>query len=138
MSSIQFYQAQKDDVLLPRNKKIPETFKSALDLLVGDRGGFVFEPRLGVHDSIGELDFSSMYPSLMRKYNISAETVLCKCCPNSPIRISNLNYHICTKRVGMVPKTVDLALTKRLTYKRLRDAAGDSKPAKSTIAARPR
>jgi DNA polymerase, archaea type len=125
MSSIQFYQAIKDDILLPRNKKIPEAFKSALDLLVGDRGGFIYEPRLGVHDGIGELDFSSMYPSLMRKYNISAETVLCKCCPDSPNRIPDLNYHICNKRVGMVPKTVDLALTKRLTYKRLRDEATD-------------
>ena len=125
MSSIQFYQAMKDDILLPRNKKIPEAFKSARDLLVGDRGGFVYEPRLGVHDSVAELDFSSMYPSLMRKYNISAETVLCKCCPDSPIRIPELNYHICTKRVGMVPKTVDLALTKRLYYKRLRDETDD-------------
>jgi len=125
MSSIQFYQALKDDILLPRNKKIPEAFKSALDLLVGDRGGFIFEPRLGVHDSVGELDFSSMYPSLMRKYNISAETVLCKCCPDSDVRIPDLGYHICKKRVGMVPKTVDLALTKRLTYKRLRDATSD-------------
>ena len=125
MSSIQFYQAIKDDVLLPRNKKIPEAFKSAFDLLVGDRGGFVFEPRLGIHESVGELDFSSMYPSLMAKYNISAETVLCKCCPDSPIRIPDLNYHICTKRVGMVPKTVNLALTKRLSYKRLRDQTSD-------------
>ncbi|HSV49613.1 MAG TPA: DNA polymerase domain-containing protein, partial [Candidatus Acidoferrales bacterium] len=125
MSSIQFYQAQKDDILLPRNKKIPETFKSALDLLVGDRGGFIFEPRLGVHDGIGELDFSSMYPSLMRKYNISAETVLCKCCPDSTNRIPDLGYHICQKRTGMVPKTVNLALTKRLTYKRLRDQTTD-------------
>ena len=115
MSSIQFYQALKDDILLPRNKKIPEAFKSALDLLVGDRGGFVYEPRLGVHDSVAELDFSSMYPSLMRKYNISAETVLCKCCPDSTNRIPDLNYHICQKRYGMVPKTVDLALTKRST-----------------------
>lgn len=125
MSSIQFYQALKDDRLLPRNKKTPEAFKSALDLLVGDRGGFIYEPRLGVHDYIGELDFSSMYPSLMRKYNISAETVLCKCCPNSPNHIPELGYHICQKRVGMVPKTVDLALTKRLTYKRLRDETSD-------------
>ncbi|MGA2680886.1 MAG: DNA polymerase domain-containing protein [Candidatus Bathyarchaeia archaeon] len=125
MSSIQYYQAMQDDILLPRNKKIPEAFKSALDLLVGDRGGLVFEPRLGLHDSIGEVDFSSMYPSLMAKYNISAETVLCKCCPDSPIRIPDLNYHICTKRVGMVPKTVKLALTKRLSYKRLRDETSD-------------
>jgi DNA polymerase, archaea type len=125
MSSIQFYQAIKDDILLPRNKKIPETFKSAYDLLVGDRGGFVFEPRLGVHDSVGELDFSSMYPSLMAKYNISAETVLCKCCPDSKVRIPDLNYHICTKRTGMVPKTINIALNKRLNYKRLRDQTTD-------------
>jgi len=127
MSSIQFYQALKDDRLLPRNKKTPEAFKSAQDLLVADRGGFIFDPRLGVHDSIGELDFSSMYPSLMKKYNISAETVLCKCCPDSDNRIPDLGYHICRKRVGMVPKTVDLALTKRLTYKRMRDEATDKR-----------
>jgi DNA polymerase elongation subunit (family B) len=66
-----------------------------------------------------------MYPSLMKKYNISAETVLCKCCPDSDIRIPDLDYHICKKRTGMVPKTVDLALTKRLTYKRLRDETAD-------------
>ena len=125
MSSIQFYQAMKDDILLPRTKKIPEAFKSAFDLLVGDRGGFVFEPRLGVHDSVGELDFSSMYPSLMAKYNISAETVLCNCCPDSSVRIPDLNYHICTKRVGIVPKTINLALSKRLNYKRLRDETSD-------------
>ena len=125
MSSMQIYQAIKDDILVPRNKRIPEAFKSAFDLLVGDRGGFVFEPRLGAHDSVGELDFSSMYPSSNGKYNISAETVLCKCCPNSPIRIPELNYHICTRRVGMVPKTIDLALTKRLHYKRLRDETAD-------------
>jgi DNA polymerase elongation subunit (family B) len=125
MSSIQFYQALKDDFLLPRNKKIPEAFKSARDLLDGDRGGYVYEPRLGIHDFVAELDFSSMYPSLMRKYNISAETVLCKCCPDSTVRIPDLNYHICQRRVGMVPKTVDLALTKRLYYKRLRDETSD-------------
>ena len=125
MSSMQIYQAIKDDILVPRNKRVPEAFKSAFDLLVGDRGGFIFEPRLGVHDSIGELDFSSMYPSLMAKHNISAETVLCKCCPDSPLKIPELNYPICTKRVGIVPKTINLALTKRLNYKRLRDETDD-------------
>ena len=50
MSSLQFYQAIKDDILIPRNKSIPEAFKTAYELLVGDRGGFVFEPRVGAHD----------------------------------------------------------------------------------------
>ncbi len=123
MSSLQFYQAIKDDVLIPRNKSIPEAFKTAYELLVGDRGGFVFEPRVGAHDHIGEVDFSSMYPVLMANNNISAETVLCKCCPDSPLRIPELNYHICTKREGIVPKTLRLVVKKRLFYKRMKNEA---------------
>jgi DNA polymerase I len=127
MSSLQFYQAIKDDILIPRNKSIPEAFKTAQELLVGDRGGFIFEPRMGVHDHVGEVDFSSMYPSLMVNNKISAETVLCKCCPDSPIRIPELGYHICTKREGIVPKALRLILKKRLYYKRMKTQASDPK-----------
>ncbi len=123
MSSLQFYQAIKDDVLIPRNKSIPEAFKTAYELLVGDRGGFIFEPRVGAHDHVGEVDFSSMYPILMANNNISAETVLCKCCADSPLRIPELNYHICTKRTGIVPKTLRLVVDKRLFYKRMKNEA---------------
>ena len=125
MSSLQFYQAIQDDVLIPRNKSTPESFKSAYQLLVGDRGGFVFEPRVGAHDEVGEVDFSSMYPSLMANHNISAETVLCKCCSDSLNRIPGLDYHICTKRVGIVPKTLRLIVDKRLYYKKMKEEAQD-------------
>jgi len=127
MSSLQFCQAIKDDVLIPRNKSIPEVFKSAYELLVGDRGGFVYEPRMGIHDRVGEVDFSSMYPSLMAKNNISAETVLCKCCPDSKLRIPELGYHICRKRVGIVPKVLKFAIRKRLIYKRLKREVSDAR-----------
>ena len=127
MSSTQFYQAIKDDILIPRNKSIPEAFKTAYELLVGDRGGFVYEPHVGIHEDVGEVDFTSMYPSLMVKNNISAETVLCQCCPDSQRRIPELNYNICEKRVGIVPKTLKLIVNKRLEYKRLRDETRDPK-----------
>jgi len=119
MSSLQNYQALKDGFLVPRNKYVGEAFKSAYQLLVGDRGGFVYEPRMGIHEGVGEVDFSSMYPSLMAKYNISAETVLCSCCPDSGLRIPELGFHICEKRRGIVPKVLEFAVTKRLRYKRL-------------------
>ncbi len=121
MSSLQFYQAFKQEMLIPRNKSIPESFKSAYELLVADRGGFVYEPKVGIHDNTGEVDFSSMYPSLMVNNNISAETVLCKCCPDSHLRIPELNYNICEKRKDVVPKVLKLVVDKRLKYKRLRD-----------------
>jgi DNA polymerase elongation subunit (family B) len=127
MSSIEFYQAMKNNVLIPRNKSIPEAFKSALELLVGDRGGFVYEPEVGVHDDVGEVDFASMYPTLMVNNNISAETVLCKCCPNSKLRIPELGYNICEKKVGVVPKALKPVIAKRLLYKRLKSETQDER-----------
>ncbi len=125
MSSLQFYQAIKDDILIPRNKSIPEAFKTAYELLIGDRGGFVFEPKVGAHDHVGEVDFSSMYPSLMANNNISAETILCKCCPDSHIRIPDLNYNICTKRKGIVAKTLRFVVDKRQYYKKMKNETTD-------------
>lgn len=120
MSSLQLYIAWKDGILIPWKKREPESFKSAWELLVADRGGLVFEPKLGIHDEVYEVDFTSMFPMLMLTRNISAETVLCKCCPNSKLRVPELGYNICERRKGIVPKTLDLLLKKRLKYKRLK------------------
>ena len=125
MSSLQLYQAVKDDILIPWKKREPETFKSAWELLIADRGGFIFEPKVGLHDWVGEIDFASMYPTLMAMRNISAETVLCSCCPDSTLKVPELGYNVCQKRVGIVPKTLRLILRKRADYKRLRNEAED-------------
>ncbi|MEM0095686.1 MAG: DNA polymerase domain-containing protein [Candidatus Bathyarchaeia archaeon] len=127
MSSLQLYTAWKDEILIPWKKREPESFKTGLELLVADRGGFIFEPNLGFHMDVVEVDFTSMFPMLMLTRNISAETVLCKCCPNSRIRVPELDYNICEKRKGIVPKTLDLLLRKRLNYKHLMKEASNAK-----------
>ena len=40
------------------------------------KGAIVLEPKVGLHDDVASLDFSSMYPSLMIKYNISPDTLV--------------------------------------------------------------
>ena len=40
------------------------------------RGSIVLQPQVGLHDNVASLDFSSMYPSLMIKYNISPDTLV--------------------------------------------------------------
>ncbi|MCZ2856535.1 MAG: hypothetical protein O2U62_05535 [Candidatus Bathyarchaeota archaeon] len=127
MSSLQLYQATRDDILIPWKKSKPEAFKSGWELLVADRGGFIFEPKLGIHDWVAEVDFSSMYPTLMAKQNISAETVLCKCCSDSSLRVPELGYNVCEKREGIVPRTLKIILQKRAAYKCLRNEAEDVK-----------
>jgi DNA polymerase elongation subunit (family B) len=127
MSSLQLYTAWKSDILIPWKKREPESFKSAWELLVADRGGFIFEPKIGFHTDVAEVDFTSMFPMLMLKHNISAETVLCRCCPNSKARVPELGYNVCEKRKGIVPKTLDLLLRKRLKYKALMRETSDEK-----------
>lgn len=127
MSSLQLYTAWKSDILIPWKKGEPESFKSGWELLVADRGGFVFEPKLGFHTDVVEVDFTSMFPMLMLTRNISAETVLCKCCPDSKVRVPELGYNVCEKRIGIVPKTLDLLLKKRLKYKALMRETSDEK-----------
>lgn len=126
MSSLQLYTAWKDEILIPWKKTEPESFKSGWELIVADRGGFIYEPKLGFHTDVVEVDFTSMFPMLMLKRNISAETVLCRCCPDSQTRVPELGYNVCEKRVGIVPKTLDLLLRKRLKYKSLTREVDDA------------
>ncbi|MDA4115374.1 MAG: hypothetical protein OK442_02325 [Thaumarchaeota archaeon] len=122
LSSLQFYHATKEGILIPWKPVLAESFKSRAELLVADRGGFVFEPELGVHEGVGELDFSSLYPSIMMRKNISAETVRCSCCPDSANRIPELDWNVCERRPeGIVPKAVKIIVEKRMKYKRLEE-----------------
>ncbi|MFX0095915.1 MAG: DNA polymerase domain-containing protein, partial [Candidatus Hodarchaeota archaeon] len=127
LQSIQFYNAYKLDHLIPPFKKSPEGFRNGMELIMSDRGGHIFEPLIGVFDHVVELDFSSMYPSLMANYNISSETINCKCCEadGTGVKVPGLNFHICSKREGIISKSISLPLTKRLKCKEHVRKTGD-------------
>jgi DNA polymerase elongation subunit (family B) len=125
MTSLQFYHAVKEDVLIPWNKNEPEEWKNGNELILADRGGFIYEPKFGIHDSVGELDFSSLYPTIMRKKNLSGETVRCRCCPDSTNRVPELGWNICERWQGIVPRSLDILLRKRALYKKFKKEATD-------------
>jgi DNA polymerase I len=125
MTSLQLYHAVKQNVLIPWNKNDPEEFKDGNELVVADRGGFIFEPKVGIHDDVGELDFASLYPTIMRNHNLSGETVKCQCCPDSVDRVPELGFNICERWVGIVPRSLDILLRKRALYKRYKKEAKD-------------
>jgi len=124
MTSLQFYHAVKENVLIPWNKNQPEEWKNSNELVIADRGGFIHEPEMGIYDQVGELDFTSLYPTLMLKNNLSGETVNCKCCQDSPLRVPQLNYNIC-RRPGIVPLSLEIILRRRAEYKRLENSIQD-------------
>ncbi|MEC8608887.1 MAG: DNA polymerase domain-containing protein [Candidatus Thermoplasmatota archaeon] len=80
ISAIQYRIAMEDDVLVPWKKTRPEDTKSAWDLLQSDRGGLYLDSRPGVYANVIELDFASLFPSIIATRNISPETLNCSCC----------------------------------------------------------
>ncbi len=126
MTSAQLYEAARLGVLIPWRKTNTEDLKSARELLVADRGGLYYEPAAGLHESIGELDFTSLYPMIMLTKNLSSETIRCECCPDSKNLVPELNYNICEKQVGIVPKSLQVLLEKRQQYKKLKQTTTDS------------
>jgi DNA polymerase, archaea type len=123
LSSLQFYHASKIGLLVPWKPTLVEHFKDRNELLMADRGGFIFEPTVGVHENVGELDFSALYPNIMYRKNISAETVRCACCPDSDNRVPELGWNVCKKRDGIVPLAIKIIVEKRLHYKELKKSA---------------
>lgn len=115
LASMQMSYAYRNGILIPAEKKEGEDFKTADDLLLSDRGGLVFMPEMGYHEAVAELDFASMYPSLMELHNISPETINCPCCDNR--KVPELGYSICERRKGIVPATLTPVLEKRAYYK---------------------
>jgi DNA polymerase-2 len=117
ITSMQLDRAFQDNILIPWRKGEPERFKTAWDLLVADKGGLVFQPKLGIFEDVAEIDFASMYPTMMAIYNISPETVLCGCCENR--RVPEAGYTICERREGIVPKTLKPILKRRAWLKKM-------------------
>lgn len=117
MTSIQLGRAVKEGILVPWRKSEPEAFKTALQLLTVDKGGLTYQPQIGAFEGVVEIDFASMYPSLMVEHNISPETVLCSCCDNHVV--PEAEYNICTKRRGLIPLTVAPLVERRRRLKEL-------------------
>jgi len=118
ISQIQVNKARDKGYLIPWKKNRPEDWKTAMNLLVSDRGGLILDPIVGLHEDIIELDFASLYPNIMLKYNISPETMLCNCCRTVPyIIVPQLGYHICSLQRGLLPEVLEPILSRRFCYK---------------------
>jgi len=140
ISAMQVAKAVSRGILVPYKKREPEVFKTGTELVTTDKGGLTYLPRPGWHENVGELDFASMYPALMERYNISPETIRCRCCappggraassPGSPggtpagIPVPEIGSHTCARRRGLVPAVLSPVLEKRrLLKERQRSAA---------------
>ncbi|MBI2580076.1 MAG: ribonuclease H-like domain-containing protein [Candidatus Aenigmarchaeota archaeon] len=79
------------------------------------RGGYVREPVQGLHDEISVFDFRALYPSIIVTFNISPETLNCKCCSS---KVPGLDYHFCRRKRGFVPSVLEEVMQRRQELKK--------------------
>ncbi|HOK28679.1 MAG TPA: DNA polymerase domain-containing protein, partial [Methanomassiliicoccaceae archaeon] len=124
ISAMQVNEASKMGSLVMWRKNLPEDFKTAAELVVSDRGGLIYEPKVGLHEHIQEVDFTSLYPSIMVLHNISPETLNCDCCPDSGEPVPGLGYWTCTRRRGLLGRVLEPIVRRRISFKRLKREGG--------------
>ena len=121
ISSMQFVTALQNGILIPWRKQQAETPKTSLELLRADMGGMVYQPTPGLHRDVGGIDFVSMYPGIMVRFNISPEVPRAASGPSDgPAQRLEPASGGPGKAPGMgnVPLTLAPLLKKRLALKR--------------------
>ena len=116
ISAMQIVTALRSQVLVPWHKRQAEDLKSALDLIHADQGGMVYQPIPGLYQDVAEIDFISMYPGIMTRFNISPETVGREKPHAEPVPA--LNLWVDRQETGLVPRTLEPLLEKRIALKK--------------------
>ncbi|MGC8584500.1 MAG: DNA polymerase domain-containing protein [Thermoplasmata archaeon] len=118
ISSLEVSKALRNGLSVPYHKSHPEREKNIETLIKADRGGLVYQVRPGLYWNVSELDFTSMYPSIIVKKNLSLETVNGKC--KSYETVPELGYNVCTDKKGFLSYALEDFLNLRIGIKRLK------------------
>jgi DNA polymerase I len=102
ISSYEVYEAVKQGIAVPFRKSDPEMIRYISRLQAADRGGMMFQPVPGIFENVEEIDFTSLYPSIIVNSNLSPETI------EHP------------ERAGFLPAVLNPLLELRLTTKWLK------------------
>jgi DNA polymerase elongation subunit (family B) len=107
------------EVVVPDTAEFPEGFKNPQTEMIKENGGLVITPVAGLHENVAILDFTSLFPSIFVKHNISPETINCRHeeCRKNGKKVPYLEFHICQKRKGVYPKVFGEVLSERMRVK---------------------
>lgn len=104
IKSLLIWEHRKWNALVPRKDDLEAKGSASSEAIIKGKkykGGLVIEPLPGVHFNAVVLDFASLYPSIIKVYNLSYETVNCvhpECRTN---RIPETDHWVCRLRTGI-------------------------------------
>lgn len=105
IKSLMYWEHRRNNYLIPSSEEIlaVKGSTSTHSIIKGKkyRGAIVIEPKPGVNFNVVVLDFNSLYPSIIKKWNLSYETVKCSHEECKVNLIPETNYWVCKRRQGL-------------------------------------
>src|SRR5207245_4234379 len=71
------------------------------------KGGMVVDPVPCVHFGVAVLDFASLYPSIIKTWNLGYETILCGHTDCRTNKIPDTDHRVCRQRKAMESQIVE-------------------------------
>ncbi len=120
IQNIFYFEHRRKKILIPRKSEISEAKKGgALMSKSNDQkfqGAYVIDPVPGIHYDVVVMDFASLYPSIIKEFNLSYETVLCPHKDDEDNLIKGTPYHICSHKMGIFAYVVGFFRDTRVKY----------------------
>ncbi len=122
--SLLYYAHRQRNYLIPRQDEIASLKGEAVTeaIIKGKKymGAIVVEPKEGVHFNVTLVDFASLYPSIMKAYNLSYETVRCDHPECKGNLVPGTPHWVCTRRQGITSLIIGLIRDVRVEHFKLR------------------
>ncbi len=103
--------ALKRKFIVPKVRANVERQRTLKEIMEADKGGLILFPRAGIYEDVVQLDFNSMYPSIIVRNNISAETVNVNC--EKDVIKTEIGHTICSERTGIVPEALKYLIKRK-------------------------
>ena len=120
IQNIFYFEHRRKNALIPRRSEIKEAKPGGiLSSKFDDEkflGAYVVQPVPGIHFDVVVMDFASLYPSIIKEFNLSYETVLCPHKDDEDNLVKGTPYHICTQKMGIFAYVVGFFRDIRVKY----------------------
>ena len=120
IQNIFYFEHRRKNYLIPRRSEISELKRGGILMSSANvkkfQGAYVIQPVPGIHFDVVVMDFASLYPSIIKEYNLSYETVLCPHKDDEDNLVKGTPYHICTHKMGIFAYVVGFFRDIRVKY----------------------
>jgi len=117
--SVMYFEHRRINALIPKKEEMEEKGGAVSKPITKGKkykGALVVEPKAGVHFNVLVLDFASLYPSIIKVYNLSYDTVHCihpECKKNL---IPKTDQWVCKNRKGISSLVIGSLRDLRVNY----------------------